>query len=99
VLGTLFYKGIRFERREIGPITRKFFIFFFLPIFYLALFNSVTNKDIPRLKKYWRGICPRPPTPKLNLWEDVPVPVCTIYREELSDNYAKGYDMVTAIPK
>jgi hypothetical protein len=27
------------------------------------------------------------------------VPVHTIYREELSDIYAKGYDRVTEIPK
>ena len=31
--------------------------------------------------------------------EDVSVPVDTVSREELSDIYAKGYDMVTEIPK
>jgi hypothetical protein len=29
----------------------------------------------------------------------VSVPVHTIYKEVLSDTYAKGYDMVTEIPK
>jgi hypothetical protein len=31
--------------------------------------------------------------------EGVSVPVNTIYSKELSDTYAKGYDMVTKIPK
>jgi hypothetical protein len=31
--------------------------------------------------------------------EDLSVPVHTVYKEELSDTYAKGYDMVTEIPK
>jgi hypothetical protein len=42
VLGTLFYKGVKFQRREIGTIKRKFFIFFF--VYFLSLFNSVTKK-------------------------------------------------------
>jgi hypothetical protein len=28
------------------------------PIFYLPLFNSVSEKSIPRHKKYWKDICP-----------------------------------------
>jgi hypothetical protein len=31
--------------------------------------------------------------------EDVSVPVHTVYKEELSDTYAKWYDMVTEIPE
>jgi hypothetical protein len=31
--------------------------------------------------------------------EDVSVPIHTVYKEELSDTYAKGYNMVTEIPK
>jgi hypothetical protein len=42
------------KEAKIGPKERKFLIFFFLSIFYLPLFNSVTKKN-PRLKKYWGG--------------------------------------------
>jgi hypothetical protein len=41
VLGILFYKGSNLKDEKIGPIKRKFFIFFSLSTFYFPLFNSV----------------------------------------------------------
>jgi hypothetical protein len=54
ILGTLFYKEVKFEGGRKWSIKRKFFIFFSLSVFYLTLFNSITKK-ISRLKKYWGG--------------------------------------------
>jgi hypothetical protein len=51
------------KEAKIDPVKRKFFIFFFLCIFYLPLFNSVIKYIIPRLKNIEGGICPLPPAP------------------------------------
>jgi hypothetical protein len=48
-------KKSNLKEGKIGPIKCKFFIFFFLSIFYLPLFSSVTKQTIPRLKKYVGG--------------------------------------------
>jgi hypothetical protein len=49
VLGTLTNES-NLKEAKTGPIKRKFFIFFFLSVSYLLLFNSVTRKSIHRLK-------------------------------------------------
>jgi hypothetical protein len=51
------------KEEKIRPIKCKFLTFFFLSAFYLPLFNSVTKKTIPKLKKYWGGGGFVPPCP------------------------------------
>jgi hypothetical protein len=47
-----FTKASNLKEGQIGPIKRKFLIFFLLSIFYLPLFNSVTKKRLFLLEKH-----------------------------------------------
>jgi hypothetical protein len=68
-LGLYLTKESNLKEGKISPVKLKFFIFFFLSIFYLPLFNSVTKK-FPGWKNIGGiGPPPLPPPPlKLRLW-------------------------------
>jgi hypothetical protein len=63
VLGTLCYKGVKFERGENWSHKTQFFLFF-LSTLYLALLNSLTKNAIHRLK-ILGGISPPSPLPQV----------------------------------
>jgi hypothetical protein len=75
---------------QICPIKRKFFIFFFLSVSYLPLFNPVTKN--PGLKDIGEHL---PPPPKLRLWQRGPVDGCV---NGLFASLTMGNTLVASIP-
>jgi hypothetical protein len=84
-----FTKESNLKEGKIGPIKRKVFIFFFLSIFYLPLFNSVT-KEIPRLEKYMGGGGRREHVPPL------PPPQVTPMTSALACSHTTAFSMRAA---
>jgi hypothetical protein len=66
-LGTLFYKGVKFERGKNWSHKKQVFSLYFSCLFLFAIIQF-SNRKIPMLRKYWAGHWPPlPPPPKLRL--------------------------------